>query len=149
MSAPVHASRPVIVVLGSGRSGTSLLMQALAGLGMRVSERMVATRPDNPEGFFKDARIVKIQADLLRALGAWPFHPLPADWQSRPAAAEARVALREVLLEQQAGEGVWGFKDPRTASFLPLWQDVFAELGLAPRYILALRAPGKIGRAHV
>jgi hypothetical protein len=45
--------------------------------------------------------------------------------------------------------GVWGFKDPRTASFLPLWQDLFAELGLTPRYILALRAPGSILRSFM
>lgn len=143
----MNVSRPVIVVLGSGRSGTSLLMQALVRLGMRVSERMVETRPDNPEGFYEDAPIVKLQADLLRALGAWPFHPLPQDWLNRPATCAARKALKEVLVERLAGEGVWGFKDPRTASFLPLWRGLFAELGVTPRYILALREPGSILRS--
>ncbi|MBI5331809.1 MAG: sulfotransferase [Betaproteobacteria bacterium] len=147
---PTTKAHSIVVVLGSGRSGTSLLMQALAGMGMRVSQEMVATRPDNPEGFFEDARIVRIQADLLRALGAWPYHPLPADWLERPETAAAGDALRCVLEERLAGgEGVWGFKDPRTASFLPLWQRLFVELDIAPRYILALREPGSILRSFM
>ena len=48
---PRSAPRPVVVVLGSGRSGTSLLMQVLAALGLRVSEEMIEARRDNPRGF--------------------------------------------------------------------------------------------------
>lgn len=142
-------SRPVVVVLGSGRSGTSLLMQVLAALGLRVSEELIEARRDNPEGFFEDAPIVRAQADLLRALGAWPYHPLPPDWQERPATAAARQALAGLLRQRLAGDGLWGFKDPRTATFLPLWQALFAEAGITPRYILALREPGKILRSFM
>lgn len=141
--------RPVVVVLGSGRSGTSLLMQVLSALGLRVSEELVEARRDNPEGFFEDAPVVRIQADLLRALGAWPYHPLPADWLDHPATAEAREALRALLARRLAPGGLWGFKDPRTASFLPLWQRLFSEAGIAPRYVLALREPGKIIRSFM
>jgi hypothetical protein len=141
---PKPPSRPVVVVLGSGRSGTSLLMQALAALGMRVSGELIQARRDNPEGFFEDARIVRIQADLLRALDAWPYHPLPGDWLSRPETAAAAEALRAVLGEHVARPGIWGFKDPRTASFLPLWQRLFTQAGITPKYILALREPAKV-----
>lgn len=141
---PSPSPRPVIVVLGSGRSGTSLLMQALAALGMGLSEDMIEARRDNPEGFFEDARIVKIQADLLRGLKAWPYHPLPTDWLTRPETRAAEEKLRTLLREHAAQSGIWGFKDPRTASFLPLWQRLFQEEGIAPKYILALREPGSI-----
>lgn len=146
---PSSSARPVVVVLGSGRSGTSLLMQVLGALGMGLSDKMIEARRDNPEGFFEDARIVKIQADLLRGLGAWPYHPLPGDWLACPETAYAEAALRHVLREHLARPGTWGFKDPRTASFLPLWQRLFAEEGIAPKYILALREPGKIIRSFM
>lgn len=146
---PAPPARPVVVVLGAGRSGTSLLMQVLAAVGLRVSADLIPARRDNPEGFFEDAPIVKIQADLLRALGAWPYHPLPADWLRRPATASAREALRTVLARHLAQDGLWGFKDPRTAAFLPLWQALFAEAGIAPRYVLALREPGSIIRSFM
>jgi hypothetical protein len=135
---------PVAVVLGAGRSGTSLLMQALAALGVRVSGELIPPRPDNPRGFFEDVPIVRIQAKLLRALGAWPFHSLPADWQNHPATAEARLELSKLLAAQIAAPGLWAFKDPRTAAFLPLWQTLFTELGVAPKHILALRHPGSV-----
>lgn len=141
--------RPVIVVLGSGRSGTSLLMQVLAVLGLRVSQQLITARHDNPQGYFEDARIVRIQADLMRALGSWPYHPLPADWLEGPATAAAAEALAEVLRDQLAQPGLWGFKDPRTSPFLPLWQGLFSELQVAPRYLLALREPGSIIRSFM
>lgn len=146
---PVAAPPGIAVVLGSGRSGTSLLMQVLAALGMRVSDTLIPARPDNPRGFFEDAAIVRIQADLLRALGAWPYHPLPADWQDRPATATAREALAGLLQQRLAADGLWGFKDPRTAAFLPLWQGLFVELGVTPKYILALRQPGPVLRSFM
>lgn len=145
--------RVVIVVLGSGRSGTSLLMQVLAALGMRVSERLIGAGRDNPRGHFEDAPIVRIQADLLRQLDAWPYHPLPPDWLDHPATAAAERALDDLLQaqlgEHEAGAPPWGFKDPRTAAFLPLWQRLFDRLGIAPRYLLALRDPGSIVRSFM
>jgi hypothetical protein len=91
---PSTPALPIVVVLGSGRSGTSLLMQVLASLGMRVSAELIEARRDNPQGFFEDAPIVRAQADLLRGLNAWPFHPLPDDWLDAPATASAAEALR-------------------------------------------------------
>ena len=146
---PRSVPRPVVVVLGSGRSGTSLLMQVLAALGMRVSAEMIEARRDNPRGFYEDAPIVRIQADLLRALGAWPFHPLPGDWLAAPATAAAARDLAAVLEKRLAGDGLWGFKDPRTAAFLPLWRQLFTQLDVAPRYVLALREPGAVIRSFM
>ena len=151
----MNSPRPVIVVLGSGRSGTSLLMQVLAALGMRVSEELIAARRDNPQGYFEDARIVRIQADLMRSLGVWPYHPLPADWLNASATAAAAEELQGILRDRLCqGDGSqdskpWGFKDPRTASFLPLWQRIFAGQELVPTYVLALREPGSIIRSFM
>jgi len=146
---PAPSGRPVVVVLGSGRSGTSLLMQVLAALGVRLSPSMIEARQDNPQGFQEDAPIVKAQANLLRSLGAWPFHPLPPHWQNDPATERARAVLREILMDRLKSGGLWGFKDPRTSAFLPLWQDLFHEMGLVPKYILALRDPGSIVRSFM
>jgi hypothetical protein len=123
-------------------------MAVLAALGLRPSEELIAPSEENPAGFFEDARIVRVQADLLRALDAWPFHPLPRDWQSRPAAIQAKESLRALLKEGMGGiPGLWGIKDPRTCSFLPLWQELFREEDIAPRYLLALRDLGGIVRS--
>ncbi|MBN8889050.1 MAG: hypothetical protein J0H91_01990, partial [Rhodospirillales bacterium] len=43
-----------------------------------------------------------------------------------------------------AGGGAWAFKDPRTARFLPLWRQVFEELGIQPVWLLSVRDPRAI-----
>lgn len=143
-------TRRVVVVLGSGRSGTSLLMQVLARMGMRLSPELISGREDNPDGFFEDAAIVRIQAGLLRNLDAWPFHPLPPDWLSRPATGAAAQALQGVVQNRLGvADATWGFKDPRSATFLPLWRHVFAVEHVEPAYLLALREPGSIIRSFM
>ena len=141
----VAITQRVVVVLASGRSGSSLLMQVLSALGMRLSEQLIAGREENPDGFFEDAGIVRLQANLLRSLQAWPFHPLPSDWLESPATATAFQELRaELRARLQRADAIWGFKDPRTSAFLPLWQRLFAAENVMPAYLLALREPGSI-----
>jgi hypothetical protein len=122
----------------------------LCALGMRLSPELIAGREDNPDGFFEDAAIVRVQANLLRILNAWPFHPLPPNWLSAPATGAATHVL-QALVHDRLGENAatWGFKDPRTASFLPLWHHVFAAEAVEPAYILALREPGSIIRSFM
>lgn len=140
--------REVVVVLGVGRSGTSLAMQALQTLGVRVSENMIPANVSNPKGFGEDADIVEIHKGLLQALTPNPSMPLIEGWQNKPEAKEALQQLK-VLVEQQvdAGPEIWAFKDPRTATFLPLWTRLFNQLKIVPRFILAIRQPEAIIRS--
>ncbi|MGS2744304.1 sulfotransferase family protein [Halomonas sp. LS-001] len=137
--------REVVVVLGVGRSGTSLAMQALQTLGVRVSENMIPANVSNPKGFGEDADIVEIHKALLQALTPNPSMPLIEGWQNTP---EAKKALQQLktLVEQQvdAGPEIWAFKDPRTATFLPLWMRLFNQLKIVPRFILAIRQPNAV-----
>lgn len=136
------SKREVVVVLGVGRSGTSLAMQALKNLGVRVSENLIPPDVSNPRGFYEDADIVEIHKNLLSALATSPAMPLPEGWMNRP---EAKRALKELKAIVEAnvsqGQGPWAFKDPRTATFLPLWILLFNQLKIVPRFILAVRRP--------
>lgn len=142
---PAAPRRKIAVVLSSGRAGSSLLTQVLGSLGVGLSRELIAGRQDNPDGFFEDARIVRIQANLLRNLAAWPYYPPPQGWLDAPATAEAGRELQTLMrawLEDV--RALPGFKDPRTASFLPLWRRLFAEVGVEPIYLLALRDPASV-----
>lgn len=139
-----HAKR-VIIVLGPGRSGTSLLMQALGAMGMRLSEKMIPGSASNPGGFFEDSEIVDVHKELLESLSAHPALPLPDDWLGSGPAQKAKRRLKEILDERMAeSETIWGFKDPRTVSFLPLWIRILNEPGVVPVFILAMRNPAHV-----
>jgi len=142
-------ARRAVVVLGMHRSGTSVTTSLLHRLGLRLDDELVPAAPDNPRGFWESRRIVDLHEDLLTKLGrSWkqPFllAPLPREWWREPAVLPIRRALAEVVRREVAREGVWGFKDPRTARLLPLWQTIFAEEGIAPIWVLVFRHPAAV-----
>jgi hypothetical protein len=139
------APRPIVLIIGSGRSGTSLTMQVLAALGLRTGVDLIPANASNPRGFYEDRAIVRLHADLLRALGTPLYAPLPADWLHTPVARATCDALSRLLRQRLAQtEGPYGIKDPRLSTLYPLWHDVFERLGLQPRVILAVRDPRSV-----
>ncbi len=146
MSQP-NDKQPVVVVLGAGRSGTSMTMEALACLGMRVSADMIEPNETNPRGFFESRAIVKAHKELLDRLDADVILPPPPDWTADPAFKTASKQLKKYLAAEVARGGLWGFKDPRTSILLPLWQKLFEELNLDPKYVLCVRHPASIAKS--
>lgn len=139
---PKGEPRRVIVVLGPGRSGTSLLMQVLAALGMEVSADLLPASGANPAAFCEDAEIVALHKEAMKELDFRPGYPLPEGWAATEVAQDYRLRMEELLQRRLAeSSGIWGFKDPRTSTFLPLWNRVFSTPGLLPVFLLAVRDP--------
>lgn len=150
---PVHAPdlgppRPIVVVLGMHRSGTSLLSNVLHSLGVDMADTSDHVSPKNAGGFWERPHLVAIQDEILAAIGrpiAKPSHVLPfppAWWRSKEVQA-IKPKLLAYVREQLSSPMPWGFKDPRTCRLLPLWWEVFRELNLEPIYIHALRTPAE------
>jgi GT2 family glycosyltransferase/glycosyltransferase involved in cell wall biosynthesis/Tfp pilus assembly protein PilF len=147
----------VVVVLGMHRSGTSLLTSLLTELGVDLGEKLMPANTDNEAGFWEQIEIYRTQDRLLHQLRkswqgqAW-MNPFPLDWGQLGAVdrqrfkAELSAIVRE---EMSKAKGIWGFKDPRTSRLLPLWKEVFAELGVEPSYILAIRHPADVAASIV
>lgn len=134
----------VTVVLTPGHSGSSLLTEMLSRLGMGISAETIPGRAENARGFFEDARVVRVHKELLDSLGAENTRPLPVGWLDTNAARNARRQLAEIVREEAVGEAQWTFKDPRTTVLLPLWEQVFNQAGVVPRYVYAFRHPGAV-----
>ena len=137
----------VFVVVGMHRAGTTLCARIMNGLGVDLGGPLLGPQADNPEGFLEHLSIQEAHDALFETLDAsWDTIWLgrsPTDRIPGPAQlVAARERLTRVVSDQlDAAGGVWGFKDPRTARFLPLWQDIFGDLGVQPVWILAVRDP--------
>jgi hypothetical protein len=148
--------RPIVLVLGMHRSGTSLCSHVLSALGVDMADKIAgpgnpAPTPDNPRGHWERWEIVEFHDRILGLFkrdywGRFHDFPLPVAWWADPRVAQIR---REVVafLEARMSNGYFGFKDPRTARLMPVWHQIFHELKLAPKIVLCLRNPAQVARS--
>jgi hypothetical protein len=146
----------IVLILGMHRSGTSMLARLLASEGLPLGTTLLNRRTrDNAHGCWEQAEIVHIHEALLNAFDRTWHGPnglmtLPEGWLGRQECRMAKQRLVAIVAREiaEAG-GLWGFKDPRTLRFLPLWREIIAELGLDPVHILAARAPAAVAASLV
>src|SRR3954452_6833855 len=142
------AERSLVLVAGSGRSGTSLFSGMLQRLGYHVPQPEVPADDTNPKGFAESQWVVDFHTRLLRSAGVQVSDARPAAW-----AQTAQVALDETVerelrtwLEGQFRDGGDHLivKDPRLSWFLPLWRRVAEGYGVTPSFVTMLRHPAAV-----
>lgn len=130
-----------IVIIGSYRSGTTMLAGILRSLGLFTG----FARDDHEEAIF----FQRLNSWLLHSAGgsrSWPSQI--GSLYSDPAACSATVEYLDFMVKSpRAGSflgpyrylrhrdirrlsGAWGWKDPATTYTLPFWEDVFGPCKL-------------------
>jgi hypothetical protein len=141
------AQRSLVIVAGSGRSGTSLFSGILQRLGFHVPQPEVPADATNPRGFAESQWVVDFHTRLLRAARVQVSDARPAAWALTAEAAlddPVRSELRRWLARQFGDADALIVKDPRLSWFLPLWRSCAQELGVAPRFVTMLRHPAAV-----
>jgi hypothetical protein len=141
------AQRSLVLVAGSGRSGTSLFSGILQRLGYYVPQPEVPADSTNPRGFAESQWVVDFHTRLLTKAGVQVSDARPAAW-----GATADVALDEAVhgeLARWLGKQFRSsdhvlVKDPRLCWFLPLWKRCAEEAGASPRFATLLRHPAAV-----
>lgn len=129
------------------RSGTSFCARYIHSFGVPAPGELLAGDPFNPDGYFENSAICRLQEWLLVQLGRWwPSSSgaleLPLGWLEMPSGLAAVSSLRDILQSLLAeAKGPFLIKDPRACLLLPLWKQVTAELALPLRLILNVRHP--------
>ncbi|WP_417464671.1 sulfotransferase [Kordiimonas sp.] len=118
---PEHMTAPVLII-GIHRSGTSLLTRMLEAIGLFVGNDLQADH--------ESLTMIELNNRYFMATNSsWdrPFYPTPA-MQKNNIIRRTLDASVSVLQEHFGPvDGLWGFKDPRTLTTLPLWLEVFPE----------------------
>jgi hypothetical protein len=118
------------LILGSGRSGTSMLAGTLRGSGYYMGERLIPPDESNPKGYFEDDEINAINEALLapvappRSRPAYGWRWLASVPVGAPVACPAETARR---IEAQTSRSPFCFKDPRFCYTLPAWRPYLSD----------------------
>ena len=140
-------SRRLLLVVGIGRSGTSVFTGILGQLGWHVPQPEVQADDTNPRGFGEPQWVVDFHTGLLRSRRV-------TNMDSRPVANEVMDAvsddlavtarLRGWLAEQFEIAPHVVVKDPRVVWFLPLWRRCAEQLGVELSFATMLRYPTEV-----
>lgn len=144
MTAP---DRPTLVLVsGSGRSGTSSLAGSLKRLGFHVPQPEVQATPENPRGYYEPSWVIRFHKGYLKQLA---MHNI----DSRPAAVDAVQKViesgepterLEEWLGGQLNKSRLVVKDPHAFWFADVWTAACQSLGVDLRWLTSLRHPAEV-----
>ncbi len=139
-----------VLVLGAGRSGTSIVTRAIQAVGVDLGDDFKPPSRKNPTGFFEDAALLKLSKRLRRTLGLRPDSLRLLDdsvWAS-PAVMPFYKEFAATIDDRFGHAPVWGFKYARTMRLLPFWQRLFEEMDISPSYVMPIRNPLSVARSR-
>jgi hypothetical protein len=137
----------LVLVAGSGRSGTSLFSGIMQRLGFHVPQPEVAADPTNPRGFAESKWVVDFHIGLLDRAAVQVADARPAAWGKTGRIANddsVRRQLRDWLAAEFRQADHIIIKDPRLSWFLPLWRQCAEDVGAAPKFATVLRHPAAV-----
>lgn len=126
-----------ILILGSGRSGTSMLAGLFARSGYFMGDDLIPPRDTNPKGFFEEAKINQLNEDIIQFLlqnnyaqqtfiqKKWNNRLRNGqNWLARTRRINYHVTMSAFHTRIQRWTAVenYCYKDPRFSYTLPFWQ---------------------------
>jgi len=117
-----------VLVVGTGRSGTSAMTGVLQILGTCLGDRLTEGDSHNTRGYFENADLVDLNKALLSAAGIlWYVTPI-ANVQPLLPTPEICQALRNCLQTVFHGSSPLAIKDPRLCALLDPYVTALASM---------------------
>jgi hypothetical protein len=142
--------RHLLLVTGSGRSGTSTAAGTLHMLGFHLPRPVLHANDSNPKGFFESRWPVRFHRRMMdRALiEQTDGRPVAADLMTDQIDDAARAELQEWLAKQFDRAADVVVKDPRAAWVPRLWAEQAAALDARTSFVTMVRAPAEVVRSR-
>ncbi|MGN6129724.1 MAG: sulfotransferase family protein [Nocardioidaceae bacterium] len=139
-------SRTLLLVTGSGRSGTSTMAGTLHHLGVHVPGPHLDANESNPRGFYESRWSVEFHNRLLKRanVGSSDGRPEALSLVADAVRDRERDSLAGWLEESTEGHALSAVKDPRATWALGLWSEVAAARDVDLRFVTMLRHPAEV-----
>lgn len=143
------------LIIGSGRSGTSMLGGILHDAGYYMGDNLYGANPSNPKGFFECGEINDLNEDILNHYNGYRLphilykllrvpklkHGKRQQWLlSLPAQTIVDYSNDQIQkrIQSALSKQPFCYKDPRFSYTLPVWKK---HLSSQTRFICVFRAP--------
>jgi hypothetical protein len=145
--------KKVLVVTGSGRSGTSSVAGTLKRLGFHIPQPEVETDDRNPRGYYEPLWVAEFHKHWLNAIPVRTIDSRPdaGDIAMADLTPEREETLRSWLADEVATRpdgDIVIIKETRAYWVYPLWQRVVAASGAELASLTMLRHPAQVVRSR-
>ncbi len=149
VTADKYKNKRIIAVTGVPRSGTSAITRGLKVLGVNLGTSLEPADFGNEKGYFEDSDINNLNYGFLKLLFERPDYAILVDLKKIPQnVINAFKISAKVFIEKRLDEyDIFGFKDPFMSKILPIWKDIFAEIGANTSYVIPCRNPLSVARS--
>lgn len=113
----------ILSIIGMHRSGTSMAARYFWESGLFMGHDLLGSHWSNPAGHFEDKEFIQIHNSILRSHSTDFAVTSHIDWNFD----EGVVSRAKEILEARSSLTQWGWKDPRTTLFLPLWKKLIPD----------------------
>ena len=136
----------LVLITGTGRSGTSTMSGTLHYLGLYVPGPFLGANKSNPKGFFESKWAKKFHERIVERAGIHNFDSRPAALLRAQQAVtpQTRARLQTFVAERAAEADQVVVKDPRSVWVQKMWRDAAEQAGMEIRYISMLRHPAEV-----
>jgi hypothetical protein len=144
-----RANRCAIVIAGMHRSGTSALTRVVSLLGAALPKQLMPASESNEAGHWESMPMMEIHDSILNSIGLmWhDWRPIEEQWFKSEDAIAFQAQIATLLREEYGEAQLFVVKDPRICRLLPLWLNVFQEMGIAPHVVIPVRNPIEVTRS--
>ena len=135
-----------LLIVGVGRSGTSIAAQLATEIGLRAprSSDLMKANAANPGGYWESQALAVFNDRLLARWGnSWWRPPSSLTAPMLSGLADATDSAAERFAESFGAGSGWVWKDPRLAILLPFWEGVLGEQPI----LFPHRAPQDVARS--
>lgn len=136
----------LVLITGTGRSGTSTMSGTFDHLGLHVPGPYLGANKSNPKGFFESRWSVEFHKRITSGAGINDFDSRPDAFALAQGAVtdELRTELREFLVDESRDHDQVVVKDPRSVWAQQVWREAAEQAGLEIAYISMLRHPAEV-----
>lgn len=132
-----------VLVLGTHRSGTSVLTHIISLLGASLPVNILGANDTNPTGHWEPSRLVKLHDEMLMETGsqwddwrAFDFSQLPTSRQEH-----YKTEITRIIREEYGSASIFVLKEPRISRFVGLYIGILRSLNIQIRIVLTNRNP--------